>query len=119
MLCCSNTVRKLTNARERYAAPSRSSRIAIQTDLNEHSDVPTPGCGRTVEGDDELVPIDGMDRIDVGSQRAGFVGLQLTDEVDVKAVTDRLGQSADLGRRLLIAVLPDVRHTETAQQFDV
>src|SRR5665647_3366379 len=119
MSCSSNTVRKLSYAVNRYAAPPRHSQAFAKTHLDQRADVTPRSGGSTVEGDDQLVPVDGMDGVDVGGQRMGLVGLKLTDEVDLKALTYILGQGGDLGRRLLVAVLPDVRHAEVAQQIDV
>jgi len=77
--------------------------------------------GRTVavEGPDDLVSVDRVHGVGIGSQRAGLVGLELTDEVDLKTLTHLVRQSGDLVGRLLVAALPDVRDTESAQQLDV
>src|SRR5665811_202395 len=119
MSCSSNAVRKLGNAVKRYATSARLGQACAQTHLNQRADVTAGSGGSAVEGDDQLVPVDGVDGVDVGGQRVGLVGLQLTDEVDLKALTDPLGQSGDLGRCLLIAVLPDVCHTELAQHLSL
>src|SRR5665811_686484 len=87
MSCRSNAVRKLNHAAKRYAAPPRHSRACAKTHLDQRADVtPRSGCS-AVEGDHQLVAVDGVDGVDVGGQRMGLVGLQLTDEVDLKALT--------------------------------
>src|SRR5665647_3396733 len=119
MSCSSNAVRELGNAVKRYAASAGPCRACAKTHLDQRADVTPRSGGSAVEGDHQLVPVDGVDGVDVGGQRMGLVGLQLTDEVDLKALTAPLGQRCDLGRCLLVAVLPDVCHTKLAQHFDV
>src|SRR5665647_1595300 len=119
MSCSSNAVRELGNAVKRYAATARHSQACAKAHLDQRADVMPRSRGRAVEGDHQLVPVDGMDGVDIGGERMGLVGLQLTDEVDLKALTYILGQSGDLSRCLLVAVLPDVCHTKLAQHFDV
>src|SRR5450631_4650146 len=60
-----------------------------------------------------------MHGVDERRQRQDLVGLQLADEVDVHALAYLCRQGGNLARHLLLAVLPDVRHTELAQCFDV
>src|SRR5664279_2058439 len=60
-----------------------------------------------------------MDCVNIGRQRGDLVGLQLTDEMNLETLPHLQGQSGNLGRRLLVTVLPDVRHTQLTKRLDV
>jgi len=120
----SNAVRERGNAINLYAAarctcsrPSTSARTQVH--LDERADVTASRSGSPVKGDDQPVPVDRVNGVGIGRHRARLVGLKLTDEVDMKKPTNLCRQSRDLGRRLLVAVLPDVCDAELAEQLDV
>src|ERR1035438_6194605 len=96
-----------------------SSWVPAQAHLDQGAQITSRSSGRAVESPDQLLPVDRVDGVDVGSQRGGLVGLQLTNEVNLKTGPHLPRQGGDLGRRLLIAALPDVRHAERAEHLDV
>ena len=110
----------VAQARDVVGSGSTPGGVAIvelgQGHLDQHHEATAGLDCRPVEGRHQPRPVDGLDDVGVASDRAGLVGLELTDEVP--AHVDPRAGAALLGR-LLVTVLRDVVDPEAGQPTDV
>lgn len=84
--------------------------------LDQHLDQATSLHCRSVERDDQLRTIDGLDHVGIGGHRTALVALELTDEMPTQGCMRELVM---FGPSLLITVLSDIGDSKLGENRDI